>query len=146
MNTKAKLFTGVIALAIATSAILSATSASARPYDDDQYDGNNNGVSWGQRDRYDRLEDRYDRLKDRYKRLNDRDYRYNNRQNVYIYRPYQLDRSYYNRSIVRLPSGCRRVVYRGRSYYTLNNYDYYTYDSNRSGYIVVNLPGIRIGF
>jgi hypothetical protein len=138
MNTKAKLFTGAIALALAaTSTVLTASNASARPYDYDRDDGHHDRAAWWNRDH-----------NDRGFRFNNRDdYRYNNRRNVYIYRPSQRYRTYDRDSnVVRLPEGCRRVVYRDRTYYTRDNYEYYTYDSGRQGFIVVNFPGVRIGF
>jgi hypothetical protein len=149
MNTKTKLLTGAIALVLSTSTVLTASNASARPYDDDQYNGqyntHNYGTVWSQHDQDAR--DRYDRRNDREFRLNNRDdYRYNNRRNVYIYRPSQRYRNNYDPRVVRLPDGCRRVVYRNQVYYTPNNYDFYTYDSGRRGFIVVNFPGVRIGF
>jgi hypothetical protein len=153
MNTKAKLFTAAIALALATSAVFSASNASARPYDNDRdydrYDHQDNGAAWWKRERDDRYQDRRDRRNDQEFRYNNRDnYRYDNRRNVYIYRPTERYRGYERRysDVVQLPEGCRRVVYRDRIYYTRNNYDYYTYDQNRRGFIVVNFPGVRIGF
>lgn len=149
MNTKTKLLTGAIALVLSTSTVLTASNASARPYDDDQYNGQYNtrnyGSVWSQHDQDAR--DRYDRRNDREFRLNNRDdYRYDNRRNVYIYRPSQRYRNNYDTRVVRLPDGCRRLVYRNQVYYTRNNYDFYTYDSGRRGYIVVGFPGVRIGF
>jgi hypothetical protein len=135
MNTKTKLFTGAIALALSASALLTASNASARPYDDDNYYRRDNEAAWWKRDREDRYEREY--------RFNQR---YNNRRNVYRYRPSERYRNYYDTRVVRLPEGCRRVVYRDRTYYTPNNYDYYTYDSSRRGFVVVNFPGVRIGF
>jgi hypothetical protein len=145
MNPKAKLLTGAIALVLSTSTVLSASNASARPYDDDRYNGHHYGTVWSQHDQDAR--DRYDRRNDRESRFNNRDdYRYNNRRNVYIYRPSQRYRNNYDNRVVRLPDGCRKVVYRNQTYYTRNNYDYYTYDTGRQGFIVVNFPGVRIGF
>jgi hypothetical protein len=154
MNTIAKLFTGTVALALATSTILTASGASARPYDYDRYNGHDNGAAWWKGDRNDRHSDRDYRFNDRDDRYNDRDYRFNNRNiyrqfnrrnNVYIYPPSRRG-GYYGNSIVRLPDGCRRVVYRDRVYYTRDNDVYYSYDSDRRGFIVVNFPGVRIGF
>jgi len=154
MNTKTRLFTGAVALALAaTSVLFTASNASARPYDDDRYNGRDNGAAWWNGDRDLRHRDRDDRYNDRRDRFNDRDvrsydhdyYRYN-RRNVYINRPDQRYQTYPSNSIVRLPDGCRRVVYRDRTYYTRDNNNYYTYDSNRRGFIVVNFPGLRIGF
>ena len=134
MNTKIRLFTGAVALALAaTSVLFTASDASARPYDYDRYNGNGNGngAAWWKRDRY-----------------NDPDY-YRYSQTIYInqpYQPYQPYQVYPSNTIVRLPYGCRRVVYRDRTYYTRDNKNYYTYDSNRRGFIVVNFSGLRIGF
>jgi hypothetical protein len=152
MNTKAKLFTGAIALVLATSAVFSASSASARPYDNDrdsdQYDRQDNGTAWWKREHDEQYQNRSDRWNDREFRYNNRDnYRYDNRRNVYIHRPSERYRGYdRNYNVVQLPTGCRKVLYRDRIYYTRNNYDYYTYDQNRRGFIVVNFPGVRIGF
>jgi hypothetical protein len=160
MNTKAKLFTGAIALVLATSAVFSASNASARPYDydrdHDRYDRHDNGKAWWKRERDERDRNRRDRWNDREFRYGNRDrYRYDNRRNIYIYRPSERYRGYdrdydrgYNRysDVVQLPAGCRKVVYRDRIYYTRNNSDYYTYDQNRRGFVVVNFPGVRIGF
>jgi hypothetical protein len=152
MNTKAKLFTGAIALALATSTVFSASNASARPYDYDRdydrYDRQDNGAAWWKRERDERDRNRRDRWNDREFRYNNRDnYRYNNRRNVNIYRPSDRYRDYDRGSnVVQLPAGCRKVMYRDRIYYTRNNYDYYTYDQNRRGFVVVNFPGVRIGF
>jgi hypothetical protein len=148
MNTKAKVFTGALAIALSASALLTASNASARPYDDDYYSRQDNGVSRRDRDHNERYQNRRERWNDREFRFNNRDdYRYNNRRNVYQYRPDQQYQNYNRYSnVVRLPDGCRRVVYRDRTYYTRNNYDYYTYDPGRRGFIVVNFPGIRIGF
>jgi hypothetical protein len=154
MNTKTRLFTGAIALALAaTSTLLTASDASARPRRDYDYDRRDNGAAWWKRDhdawyrnRSVRYRDRDNRYRDRDDRFNDDDdYRYE-RRNVYINRPYQRYRSYPNRTLVRLPDGCRRVVYRDRTYYTRDNNEYYTYDSDRRGFIVVNFPGVRLGF
>lgn len=146
MNTKTRLFTGAVALVLAATSVLStASDASARPHDDDRYNGRDNGAAWWKGDRDLRRDDRYN---DRDARFNDRDRDYSryNRRNVYINRPYQRYQTYPSNSIVRLPDGCRRVVYRDRTYYTRDNNQYYTYDSNRRGFIVVNFPGVRIGF
>jgi hypothetical protein len=170
MNTQNRLFTGAVALALAaTSVLFTASNASARPYDDDRYNGrdNNGAAGWkhdrdvrhhdrdvrrrDRNDQYDRF-NRYDRYDSRWSNddrnawSNDRDdYRYN-RRNVFINRPSQRYQTYPSNGLVRLPDGCRRVVYRDRTYYTRDNYQYYTYDSDRRGYIVVNFPGLRLGF
>lgn len=149
MNNKTRLFTGAVALVLAATSVLStASNASARPYDNDRYNGRDNGAAWWKRDRDVRYRDRDDRYNDRDARFNDRDRDYSryNRRNVYINRPYQRYQTYPSNAIVRLPDGCRRVVYRDRTYYTRDNNQYYTYDSNRRGFIVVNFPGLRIGF
>jgi hypothetical protein len=150
MNTKTRLFTGAVALALAaTSTLMTASDASARPRYGDYY-RHDNGAAWWKRDRDDWYRNRNVRYRDRDNRFNDRDdyrddYRYN-RRNVYINRPYQRYGIYPSNPIVRLPDGCRRVVYRDRTYYTRDDNQYYTYDSNRRGFIVVNFPGVRIGF
>jgi hypothetical protein len=159
MNTKNRLFTGAVALALAATSVLSiASNASARPHDDDdQYNGRDHGAARWNRERdvryYDR-DARYRDRDDRYKRYyredigwsNDLDdYRYD-RRNVFINRPSRRYQTYPSNGIVRLPDGCRRVVYRDRTYYTRDNNQYYTYDSDRRGYIVVNFPGLRLGF
>lgn len=149
MNNKTRLFTGAVALVLAATSVLStASNASARPYDNDRYNGRDNGAAWWKRDRDVRYRDRDDRYNDRDARFNDRDRDYSryNRRNVYINRPYQRYQAYPSNALVRLPDGCRRVVYRDRTYYTRDNNNYYTYDSDRRGFIVVNFPGVRIGF
>jgi hypothetical protein len=162
MNTKTRIFTGAISLALAATSVLSiASNASARPSDDDRYNGrDNNGAAWWQRDRNDwsrnrdvrrrdrddRYNDRRDRFNDRDARSYDRDYYRDNRRNIFINRPSQRYQTYPSNGLVRLPDGCRRVVYRDRTYYTRDNNQYYTYDSDRRGYIVVNFPGLRLGF
>ncbi len=131
MNTKTRIFTGAVALALAaTSTLFTALDASAKPhYDRDRHD---NGIAWGKRDR----DNRYDKS----------DY-YRNGRTVYIYQPYQpYQHQVYPNTVVRLPYGCRTVVYRNRTYYTRDNNNYYTYDADRRGFIVVNFPGVRIGF
>jgi hypothetical protein len=138
MNLKTKLFTGAVALTLAATTVLTASGASARPYDYDRYNGRDNGAAWWKQDRDDDYNDRD------YRRDLNRDRRFN-RRNVYIYSPSRR-RSYYGNSIVRLPEGCRRVVYRDRVYYTRDNDTYYSYDTGRRGFIVVNFPGLRIGF
>ncbi|WP_404785961.1 hypothetical protein [Altericista sp. CCNU0014] len=141
MNTQTKLFTGAVALALAASTVLTASSASARPYNDRYYDDR---VVWEERDRDDRYYGRDYRFKNRgdYRRF----HRRLNRRNIYISPPYGRARGYYGNRLVRLPDGCRRVVYRDRVYYTRDNNVYYAYDNDRRDYFVVNLPGIRIGF
>jgi hypothetical protein len=135
MNTKTKLFTSAVALTLAATTLLTATGASARPYDDDRYDNDRGNGSFGwQQDRNDDYNDRdYRRDRSIYRRLERN------------YTPYRR-RGYYGNSIVRLPDGCRRVVYRDRVYYTRDNDVYYSYDNDRRGFVVVNLPGLRIGF
>lgn len=150
MNTKTKLFTGTVALALAASTVLTASGASARPYDsDDRYYGHDNGAAWWKRDRDDRYNNREYRFDRRVDRHNDREDWFNDRhdyrRNVYIAPSYRRG-GYYGNSVVRLPDGCRRVVYRDRVYYTRDNDVYYSYDADRRGFIEVNLPGLRIGF
>lgn len=142
MNAKAKIFTGAVALTLAASAVLTASSASARPHDDDRY---NNGYERGKaewkRERAERYRDRYED-----ERLDDRDdnWRYS-RKNVYVV-PAPRYRIYPGTRVVRLPDGCRRVVYRDRTYYTRDNNVYYSYDPVRRGFVVVNVLGLKIGF
>lgn len=133
MNTKTRIFTGAVALALAaTSTLFTALDASAKPHDD--RDRHDNGAAWWKRDR-----------DNRYYRYDNPDY-YRNGRTVYIYQPYQQYQVYPRNTIVKLPYGCRSVVYRNRTYYTRDNNNYYTYDSDRRGFIVVNFPGVRIGF
>ncbi len=137
MNTKTKLLTGAAALALAVSTVLTASGASARPYDYDQYNDHDHGTAGWRRDRDDRYNDRD------YRR--DRSYRRFDHHDVYISPPSRRG-GYYGNTFVRVPDGCRRVVYRDRVYYTRDNDTYYSYDSDRRGFIVVNFPGLRIGF
>jgi hypothetical protein len=159
MNTKTRLFTGTLALALAaTSALFTASDVSARPrdYDDDYYRDRQGevyrqGDIWHKRESDDWHRGRDVRYRDRDVRysdrdFNDRDYYRVKRRKVYVNEPYRRNRYYPSNSIVRLPDGCRRVVYRDRTYYTRDNNQYYTYDSDRRGFIVVDFPGVRLGF
>ncbi len=127
MNTKAKLFTGAIALAVSASTVLAASNAFAYPGDNDHQDTRYN------RNRNEQLRDRRDN--DRYSNRDDRnDWRYNHRND-------------YPRTIFgRLPDSYRRVVYRDNVYYTRDNDVFYSYNPFRRAFIEVNFPGVSIGF
>jgi hypothetical protein len=131
MNTKAKLLTGAVTLAVCASTVLAATNASAYPGDNDRQDYRYN------QNRNEQLRDRRDnnRYNDRFSDRNDRNDWRNNRRNNYPQTIYG-----------NLPNGYRRVVYRNNVYYTRDNDVYYSYNSSRRAFFVVNFPGISIGF
>ncbi len=131
MNTKAKLFTGVVALAVSASTILAASNASAYPGDDGNQDTRYN------RNRNEQLRDRRDndRRNDRFSDRHDRNDGRHNRRDDY-------PRTIYGR----IPDGYRRVVYRDNVYYTRDNDVYYSYNPHRRSFIEVNFPGVSIGF
>jgi hypothetical protein len=118
------------AVAIALLSVgLTTLSAEAKP----KYGHHrNHGYDQG---RYDsRYEDRYDQGRYDESRYNDdryNDRRENSRRDVYYPGSYRSS----------LPSGCRRVVVRNRTYYTTpNNNAFFTYSPTRNLYIVVNSP------
>jgi Ni/Co efflux regulator RcnB len=131
MNTKAKFLTSTVAAVLSASTVFAASSAFASPRDSDQYLRNKISQTWS-RDRDGQY--RNGRDNGRFEYRNDRNNgRYNRRTD-------------YPRSFTRLPNGYRRVMYRNRPYYTLNNDAYYSYNSSTRSFVLINLPGISIGF
>jgi hypothetical protein len=131
MNTKAKFLTSTVAVVLSASTVFAASSAFASPRDNDQYLRNNSSQTWS-RNRDGQY--RNGRDNERFDYRNDRNNGRSNR---------RID---YPRSFARLPNGYRRVMYRNRPYYTSNNDAYYSYNPSTRSFVLINLPGISIGF
>lgn len=137
MNAKARFFTGAVALVLGASTVFAASGASADPGDHDRYSRDRQSSQWNQ-NQNDRGQYNGRRDNERFENRNDRNSgRYNNRAN---------NRYNYQRSYTRLPNGYRRVVVRNRTYYTYDNNAYYAYSPNSRSFVLINLPGISIGF
>jgi hypothetical protein len=123
----------VVAIAL-LSVGLTTLSAEAKPKHGHHH---NNGYKQGHYDaRYN--QDRYDQ--GRYDESRYNDDRYNDRYNDRRERS-RRDAYYPGSYRSSLPSGCRRVVVRNRTYYaTPNNNAFFTYSPARNLYIVVNNP------
>ena len=170
MSIKNKLFTGAFAIALCTSSVLTVSNASASSSDNDEYSRKNNFIELAQnihnRENRERQDDRqFNQRNNRQDnwQFNNRNDRWNMHRDGLNQRNDRQDNWWFNnrndrnngwnmrrndnpRSFNHLPNGYRRFVSRNRTYYTQDDSTYYTYNPYSRSYVLINLPGISIGF